>query len=217
MVRYTVHHTMNSALTDQYDSLYTSQDGVYGEPLPAVKKLTEYLSSGTVLDVGGGEGTNALYLARAGFTVKVIDLSKVGLSKVQAVAQEESLPITTCVSDVVLDGIDGKYDAVVCTFVLHHIDTADAVQVIKQMQDRTNPGGINVIATFLNEGGLYERNKKSTSNRYYPSEADMVKLYAGWEMLFLKSRAITSHARDKAGNRMVNQRIVLIARKASAS
>mgnify|MGYP001274884316 CR=1 FL=1 len=204
---------MKNSLAEQYDSLYKAKDNVYGGPVPAVVKLPEYLSKGTVLDIGGGEGRNTLYLARQGYEVTITDLSKAGLSKVEAESETESLSVKIKVSDVVTDGIEDDFDAIVCTFVFHHLNTENAVRVIKEIQDHTTNGGINIITTFTNKGGLYDRNQKSGSGRYYPSADEIGRLYSGWKILFLKTRETTTHAKDKDGNRMQNQMMILIAQK----
>lgn len=204
-----------SLIAAQYDSLYASKDGVFGsgKPLPIVAKLPEYLSTGTVLDVGGGEGQNALFLAHAGFAVTVVDLSQVGLNKLAAAAEQAGLPIKTKVSDVTEEGIAGEYDGMLCTFMLHHVSQQAAVTLIKNMQQHTRAGGVHALTTFVNQGGLYERNKKSASGRFYPSVAEVRALYAGWKIHVCVSKEITTHAKDKQGNPFTNHMIVFIAQK----
>jgi 2-polyprenyl-3-methyl-5-hydroxy-6-metoxy-1,4-benzoquinol methylase len=152
-------------LKNQYDSWYQSGDAVFGtEPLPSVAMVPELMSGGTVLDVGGGDGKHALFLARQGFAVTVTDISKVGLEKIRQVAAVEDLPVETKLSDVTVDGIESEFDVIICTNVLHHF---------------TNQAAVVTLAT----------------------------------MQFSKVRTTTSFARSKAGQRMKNELIVLVARK----
>ena len=84
---------MNEQIKKQYDSLYSLEGSMYGDggPLKIVTKLVDYIDKGKVLDIGGGEGRNALYLAERGFEVTVTDLSGVGLDKLQSSAKEKNL------------------------------------------------------------------------------------------------------------------------------
>ena len=203
---------MNQQLKDQYDSLYASKKDFYGvEPVTAVRDLCEYIFTGSVLDIGGGEGRNALYLAEKGFTVTVYDLSKIGIQKLQLAAKEKHLTIQTKVTDILSDRIEGDYDVVVNSFVLHHMAERDAQRVIKKAQKHTSDSGVHVLTTFSNEGGLYERNK--LSGRFYPDHMCVAALYVDWEMLSLTTHKMTTKAKDKQGVPMQNQVVTLVARK----
>lgn len=202
---------MIEKIRNQYDSLYASKENVYGEgkPIEAVCKLGDYLSGGTVLDIGGGEGRNALYLAQQGFSVSVLDLSKVGLERLRSIAEEKDLNINTRVTDVIAEGLDGVYDSVVLSFLLQHMNEEDAKNLIVEAQQHTTARGVHILSTFTNQGGLYERNIKS--GRFYPSEEVIKELYADWDIKELSSSEIMSHARNKDGERMKNFVVTLIA------
>ncbi len=203
--------SMNQKLRDQYDSLYTAEGDMYGggESLKVVQRLSTYINSGAVLDIGGGEGRNALYLAAEGFDVSVTDLSSVGIKKLQNRAKEKSLDINARMSDVLEDGIIGMYDVILMSFMLHHVGTVDAVGLIQEAKEHTNEGGVHIIVTFSNHGGLYKRNVKS--GRFYPGEAEMKKFYADWNVQELASKEVTTHARDKLGNNLKNDVVTLMA------
>lgn len=204
---------MSERIKNQYDSLYASSAIVFGEgkPVAAVRKLPDYISGGKVLDIGGGEGRNALYLAKLGFSVEVHDISSVGLEKLRVVVSEQNLNISTKVTDVVTDEIEGFYDVVINSYVLHHIDRTDAVRIIQNAQGHTNVNGVHVIETFANEGELYERN--TNSERFYPSENELSRLYKDWDIKELSSKESTTQAKNKQGERLKNHIVTLIAVK----
>lgn len=204
---------MNEQVKNQYDSLYGNTDNVFyeGKPLEQVERLTEHLSDGRVLDVGGGEGRNALYLAEKGFSVTVQDLSQVGLDKLLVEAKKKDLQVKTVVSDIIEEGVAEECEIIIFSFVLFHIDTADVEALIAEAKERTTPGGIHIIATFLNDGELYERSLKT--NRFYPSEEDLRSLYRDWEIIDTEVEDIECHARHKDGSRMKNMAIYLTVRK----
>ena len=68
-----------------YDRLYTGRETTFGggRPEKLVENILQYRSAGSVLEVGAGEGRNALFLAAHGFQVQAIDTSSVGLEKLR--------------------------------------------------------------------------------------------------------------------------------------
>ena len=204
---------MNEQIRDQYNSLYSTKDIIFGKGLPvtAVTKIREYIIKGSVLDIGGGEGRNAIFLAENGFDVSVYDISEVGIRKLKLIAKNKVLEIKTKVGDIITDGINSNYDAIINTFVLHHMNISDAEKVINESKDRANKGGINIIVTFSNQGDMYERAKKS--GRFYPSEKDIRELYSEWNIKELEIFETKTLAKSKNGESMVNSVISLIALK----
>jgi len=57
------------------------------------------LSPGRALDIGTGEGRNAVWLAKLGWQVSAIDFSDVGISKGEKLAASESVSITWLCAD----------------------------------------------------------------------------------------------------------------------
>lgn len=202
---------MSERIKSQYDSLYTAEKNVFGggKPVEAVQKLSDYLKGGKVLDLGGGEGRNALYLAEKGFSVSVYDISEVGIERIDEISKERDLDIDTRVVDITKEKIEGEFDSVLLTFVLHHLDTSDARKLILGAKEHTMNGGVHVISTFSNQGDLHDRNE--TSKRFYPDEATLRELYKDWDIKEISDNEVTTHARDKNGERMKNHTLTLIA------
>lgn len=198
---------MEDDIRKQYDSLYASKDVVFGngEPVKAVTNLDKYIQTGTVLDIGGGEGRNAVYLAGKGFDVTVTDVSEVGLEKIK------SRSIKTKVSNILTDGIDHNYDAIIISNVLFHFSKEDALGVISKMKEKTNNGGVNVIVTFSNDGYYGERNKEK--GRFYPSKKEIKDLYSDWDIKEVSTHKTDTLAKDKKGNSMENGVVAIIASK----
>jgi SAM-dependent methyltransferase len=78
-----------AAQADEWDARYSEQDGAKWSGRPNGRLLVEVsdLTPGRALDVGCGEGADAIWLARSGWTVTAIDISEVALSRAQAEAE----------------------------------------------------------------------------------------------------------------------------------
>lgn len=74
-------------------------------------------AGGRALDVAGGLGRNAVWLARRGFEVTLIDVSDVAVEGAEAAASAAGVTLTTVRSEVTPDAVPaGPFDVV----VVHH-------------------------------------------------------------------------------------------------
>jgi cyclopropane fatty-acyl-phospholipid synthase-like methyltransferase len=78
-----------------YDDTYANTKNNFGEgPEPILRSFYRRMNkSKPVLDIGAGQGRNAVFLAREGFTVDAIDPSKVATETISDMATHEKLPI----------------------------------------------------------------------------------------------------------------------------
>jgi 2-polyprenyl-3-methyl-5-hydroxy-6-metoxy-1,4-benzoquinol methylase len=76
-----------------------------------------YLHGGRALDVGCGQGRNALYLSQQGFEVDAWDVNPQSLQKLQQIIDAEGIQkIHVKQRDLNTDpSITGKYDFICCT------------------------------------------------------------------------------------------------------
>lgn len=73
-----------------------------------------------VLDVGGGDGQDALPLARAGHDVTILDQSDSWLAAARGRATEAGVTLTTVLGDLAAPPDLGEFDLVLCHFVLQY-------------------------------------------------------------------------------------------------
>lgn len=195
-----------------YNSFYQARPGVFGdEPDPLVTKALEYIQRGSALDVGAGQGRNTLPIADHGLEVLAVDVADAGLDDLVALAASQGLVVQTQLLDIATEEPQGQFDLVVSSLVLHHFSPAVAQQVIATMQTHTNPGGLNVIRTFV-AGSPYAK-RDAALDRFYPEPDQMLALYSEWEILASNQANVTGVLKDEHGEYYVNQTIDLLARK----
>jgi 2-polyprenyl-3-methyl-5-hydroxy-6-metoxy-1,4-benzoquinol methylase len=102
-----------------YDNYYQTED-YFGDPYPA---LIDYFSSvemkGKLLDLGCGQGRDAIPLARLGFKVTGIDASKVGIEHLNRRAEAEQLPLQGFVGNMFEFDDFGNYDFILLDSLFH--------------------------------------------------------------------------------------------------
>jgi SAM-dependent methyltransferase len=111
------------------------------------------MKPGTALDIGMGEGRNALFLAAHGWQVTGFDISDVGIRLAREAAHKRGLKLEILQDDA--DRFDygrQRWDLVVGMY-MHAVITRNAAKII----DSLKPGGIIVVEGFhrdLNRVGL---------------------------------------------------------------
>ncbi len=80
-----------------YDDAYKKSADFFGsEPTDILRNQFNHINKTLpVLDIGAGQGRNAIFLARQGYTVNAIDPSVEGLKQIDRVAAKDNLKITT--------------------------------------------------------------------------------------------------------------------------
>jgi SAM-dependent methyltransferase len=83
-----------SGTQDTWDQRYTSMERVWsGQPNGALVTETAALPPGRVLDVGCGEGADAVWLAEHGWDVTALDVSGVALERAARHAEQARVPV----------------------------------------------------------------------------------------------------------------------------
>jgi SAM-dependent methyltransferase len=127
-----------------WNEVYTTRQG---RAFPHNKFLAEMIKGrtpGTALDIGIGEGRNALFLATQGWEVTGFDISDIGVTLAREAAQKRGLRLEAVVEDA--DHFDygrQRWDLVVGMY-MHAVMTRNAEKII----DALKPGGILVVEGF---------------------------------------------------------------------
>ncbi len=118
-----------------YDKYYQTQN-LFGEPYPElIEFFAEYSRKGKALDLGCGQGRDAIALARLGYTVTGIDNSKVGIDQMNQIGQNESLNLVGQVGDIYeFNGFNG-FDIVLLDSMFHFAkkDKAKEIGLIEKI------------------------------------------------------------------------------------
>lgn len=101
---------------------------------------------GRAVDIGSGEGADAIRLARLGWTVDSLELSGVGASKIERFASEQGVQVRVHVGDLMDFEFDEEYDLVVCNGVLHYIEDKEAA--CARLHEITRRGGFNAVSLW---------------------------------------------------------------------
>lgn len=142
------------------------------------------------LDMGCSNGRNALYLGQLGFNVTAIDANPGAVEALQNIVEQEGLTnIKAEVNDINRASLGVDYGFIACTVTLMFLDPARVDAVIDNMQERTLPGGYNLIVCAMSTG-------QHPCPVRFPFTLDTGQLrdaYEGWEMLKYNEDVGTMH------------------------
>lgn len=129
----------------RWDQIYSGRDQrVPVNPSALVLETAANLTPGAALDVGMGNGRNAIYLARKGWKVTGIDISREAVKQAQAEAKKLNVPLEASVSRFEdLPAYLNRYDLILCMYV-QDLATKNA----KKIMDMLKPGGLLVIEGY---------------------------------------------------------------------
>ncbi len=102
-----------------------------------------------VLDIGCGEGKDAVFLGRNGYRVTAFDISEQGLQKARELAANCGVKIDFFKADVRDFRLETDYDIIFSSGVFHYISPELRADVIDNLKEHTAPSGINVINVFV--------------------------------------------------------------------
>jgi SAM-dependent methyltransferase len=102
----------------QWDERYASQELVWGaEPNRFLPPEVSGLAPGRGVDLACGEGRNAIWLARQGWSMTGIDFSAVGIAKARRLAEHAGVVVDLVVDDVTTVALEPVHDLVLIFYV----------------------------------------------------------------------------------------------------
>ena len=131
-----------------YDKLYGETRDALGEPTQVIVNAFDRLPvrGARILDVGCGQGRDALFLARRGHHVTAVDLSPNGIRDLNAAAVAEGLDIVGIVADVTQFTPSGLFDVVLIDRTLHMLGPNERLQVLAELTLHISEPGWLLIA-----------------------------------------------------------------------
>jgi tellurite methyltransferase len=121
---------------ERWDREHAAAGREVGEPSAALVELAGWLpAQGRALDVAGGAGANAAWLARRGLEVTIVDVSGVGLQRARAHAERAGVTVTCVQADLEVEALPGgPWALVLCCNYLQR-------DLVPRMAAALGPGG----------------------------------------------------------------------------
>lgn len=144
---------------NSYDDEYKGCKTLFWGDRPAkyvqlfVEKKLLNLKGCRTLDIGAGEGKNAIYLAKNGANVHCVDISKTALDRLTGLPDYNTYKgrIKLSTEDARYFETNDVYDLIICYGLIHALNSREeALNLIEKLQTILKPSGYMIIATFNN-------------------------------------------------------------------
>lgn len=130
---------------DTWDARYRDTELMWSVgPNAFVAEICGDFAPGRSIDLAGGEGRNAIWLAERGWDSTAVDFSAVALDKARQIAEQRGVTITTEVADLT-DYVPtpGGYDLVVVAYL--QIPDDQLTPILRRAGEAVAPGGRFVL------------------------------------------------------------------------
>lgn len=201
----------HAARTPFWESLYEDPDAEpFGPPSPEVVDMATRLPEGaSVLDLGCGDGRNALCFAQHGLRVDAFDVSLPGIRKVRARAHDAGVSVQAWVQDIATFSFRREYDLVVAHGVLHMLPREVWQRALDSLRRHTRTGGWNIVVVFTDR--LHPPDDLAPYMRGLFREEELLDRYRDW--LVDRWEAYTLHDEHPGGVRHRHPVNKIVARK----
>jgi SAM-dependent methyltransferase len=145
----------------EWDARYTERDGAMWSGRPNGRLLAEVagLTPARALDVGCGEGADAIWLARSGWTVTAIDISDVAVVRAREAAELTGAAVEWVRGDVLQTPFPARsFDLVSMQYPA--LPKAAGAAALRTLLDTVRPGGL-LLAVYHDLDDEHREHMKS--------------------------------------------------------
>lgn len=174
-----------------------------------VKEAVKLINPCKTLDLGCGQGRNALYLSSLGYDVTAWDHNEQSISFLNEIMNKENLKINTALYDINSANIQENYDFILSTVVFMFLNRQAIPNIIKNIQQHTNSGGYNLIVAAMDTKDF----PCSVPFSFTFKENELKEYYQDWEFIKYSEDIGELHKTDVNGNRIKLKFVTMLAKK----
>ena len=162
----------------EWDEAYSRPSFIFGKaPAKFLAENFDYLPPGSrVLDMGMGEGRNAVFLAQKGHHVTGVDISSVAIKKSRMLAKEFGVKVKGIVATLNKYNIpEGSFDAIIC---FYYVDRS----LVNKMKKWLKPGGVIIYEAYTEQQKNLKDHTKYADDQYL-SARELLTMFDGMSIL----------------------------------
>jgi tellurite methyltransferase len=168
-----------------YEEKYSGKTNYWGiTPSPLCLKVLSMMPFDKrikLIDIGCGEGRNAIFFARNGYEVTAFDSAMAGVEKTKHNAEQAGVQINVFQADLNEYRLKEKFDVIFSLAALHYIRPELKKEILDNYRDFTNDGGLNAHAVIL-EKPFIPRAPDAEETAYLWRSGEIFSYYGDWQI-----------------------------------
>ena len=171
-----------------YENIYRNIDEYYWgvNPSPMCLKVLSLLPPEKrlkILDIGCGEGKDAVFFARCGYDVSAFDISDAGIEKTKRLADQAQVHVNAFKADINDYRLESDYDILYQAGVFHCIKPELRDEIMANYKLHVNQNGIAAFFTFVDKPFIDPPPEKE--EYFYPLKSGQLFTYFhDWQIEF---------------------------------
>jgi tellurite methyltransferase len=163
-----------------------------------------------LLDIGCGEGRDAVFFARNGYHVTAFDVLPIGVEKTRRMAAEAGVTIEVFQADLNEFRLTEPFDIVFSSGTLHYMLPERKAEILENYKRFTSDNGLHVFSVFVRKPFIPPAPDTESTARFWIS-GELFTHYHDWKIEFC-TEAIFDCAsggvpHQHASNRMIARKV----------
>lgn len=180
--------------TSPYDEQYQKEEYYWGMEHSTLAEILvkchdKSKPPGRLLELGSGEGRDAIYFARSGFIVDALEISLPGIEKIKKYCASQGLTINTLHADMIDYELDDCYDVIYTMGALQFLPLAKRQKHFESYKQHTCSGGLNAHLVFVDKPFIAAAPDWQKNEFFYRS-GDLAAYYHDWQIFASEERII---------------------------
>ena len=168
-----------------YERRYDSDEYYWGvkpsDMCYEVMKLLPPTKPVRILDIGCGEGKDAVFFAKNGYRVSAFDITQTGIEKAKRLAEKHRADVNFFKADILDFRLENEFDVLFCSGVLHFVPNELRSEIFGNYISHTAAGGIHAMNVFVNKPFIPAPPDKD-NNRYQWDSGELFGFYTDWKI-----------------------------------
>ncbi len=136
-----------------------------------------------LLDICCGEGKDAVFFARNGYSVTAFDIAGAGLDKAKRLAEKSGVNVNFFRANAVDFRLESEFDILFCSGALHYLPEEKRGETFENYRAHTAVGGIHAMNVFVKKSFVpLPPDKESSDVRHYWISGELMSRYADWKI-----------------------------------
>jgi len=132
-----------------------------------------------LLDMGCGEGKNAVFFAKNGYIVSAYDIADEGLDKAKRLAENHNVNINFYKANIFNYHLENEFDIVFSSGVLHYIPVEIRTEFLENIKKMTTQDGLHALNVFVKKSFIPKPPDAEPTDAVWKS-GELFSYYSDW-------------------------------------